>query len=95
MDHEVYSWITTPIIFGIWLYITISAIRAYSQLMKVKGLSIFMTKKEIKSISDPAVLEAIGKCKRKTRKLSLIWGVIVFIFFILSVIVNKTIGFKN
>ena len=73
----------------------IRAIREYVRLMKTPGLHPFMTKKEISEITDPVLLEAISKWKRIVKQLSVLWFTSVFVFILVAIIINRTIGFRN
>jgi len=92
MDKELYDWITGPLIFGIWLYLAISGIKVFLRGRKA-GLSPFMTKSEI--MQDPRLAEEAQKWQRTTRKLFLIWIATAIFFFLLSIVVRNTIGFKE
>jgi hypothetical protein len=95
MDRNLYHSITTPLIFGIWLYLAVSGARAYARVMKSKGISPFMTRKDLREIKDPEIIEALNKWKSKSRQLFLIWVITSFSFLILSMIIDKTIGFTE
>jgi hypothetical protein len=95
MDHKIYNWITTPLIFGVWFYIAISGIKAYLRLGKMKGISPFMFKRDLEAIKDPETIEALKKWKLKARKLFLLWLITVIFFFVLSMTIDRTIGFKD
>ena len=92
MDHNLYNWITCPIIAGIWLYIAISAIKTFISLTRTNGLSPFMGKRDLK---DPVVAEGVRIWNSKIKRLFLLWIITVVGFMILSAVIGNTIGFKN
>ncbi len=95
MDHKLFTWITTPMILGLWLYMAVSGIKAYLQLRKMKGISPLMFKRDLEEITDPETLEALKKWKYKRMKLSLLWFITCIVFLILSIIIDRTIGFRE
>jgi hypothetical protein len=60
--------------------------------MKINGLTLFMTRSELR---DPKRIEAVKEWKNSTRKLFLLWIITAITFFVLSMIIDRTIGFKD
>lgn len=92
MNLNLFQTISSAIIFAIWLYIVITAIREYLRLMKVKGLSPFITKKEVAQITDIETLEAIKKWKKISIRLMLIWFASVALFMAIAITISRTKG---
>jgi hypothetical protein len=95
MSHNLFTWIITPIVFGSWIYLGATTIKAYVRLMRTKGISLFMTKKEIKEIKDPAALNAIAAWKATAKRTFVIWVLICSLVMICAIVINATIGFKE
>lgn len=95
MDHKLYTSIGSIIIFSIWLFVAITAIKEYIRVIKTPGLSPFMTKKDITEIKDYALLEAIYRWKRVVRRLFALWIASVIVYMLVSIIIDRTIAFKN
>jgi hypothetical protein len=95
MDYNIYLWITTPIIFGVWLYMAFAAIRKYNSIRKMPGMSPFMTTRDIKGIADPKTVDAIKQWKKLTRRLFLTWVLTCFGFLILTMIISRAGWFIN
>ena len=95
MDQKLYTSIGSIIVFSIWLFIVFSGIKEYQQLRKTPGVRVFMTKKEIAQNKDPDFKTAIKRWKHKTRNLFILWLISGVMFILISIIIDRTIGFRN
>jgi peptidoglycan/LPS O-acetylase OafA/YrhL len=95
MNHKIYNWITSLIIFGVWIYFAINVVKAFFQISKMNGISRFMTSREFREIKDPETKDALMYWKRRFRRLFLLWVVTAVFFFILSILIDRTIGFRD
>lgn len=95
MDHKLFKYLGSIIIFTIWLFVAITAIKEYIRLIKTQGLRVFITKKEIDEIKDPNLTAAISTWRRIIKRLFLFWVTSGFIYILISIIIDHTIGFRN
>jgi peptidoglycan/LPS O-acetylase OafA/YrhL len=61
----------------------------------MNGISRFMTSREFREIKDPETKDALMYWKRRFRRLFLLWVVTAVFFFILSILIDRTIGFRD
>jgi hypothetical protein len=85
----------TPIILGVWLYLTVLALRKYNSLMKMPGTGRFMTRSELKSTTDPKVVEAVKQWRRVKRRLFLLSVVTIFGYIFITMIISRAGWFIN
>ena len=95
MNHTLYNYISSIVIFSIWLYLAIRGIKEYFRLMKSQGSKYFITRSETHRDSDLEKMDPTKRWKRATRRLFLIWVITAIVFLIISMIIGNTIGFKE
>lgn len=63
--------------------------------MKTPGLSIGMSRKDMRNIKEPSALGAISRWKRIALTLFVCWIISVAIYMTVVIIIDNTIGFKD
>ena len=95
MNHTIYNYVTSLIAFAIWLYMALRAIKEYVRVMKAQGIRSFMARRQLNEITNKQTLEAIQRWKTVSRNLFLIWVATAFLLVLISMIIDRTIGFKE
>ena len=94
MDKSIFDIIGATIIICVWSTIAFIAVKEYLKLIKIPGVNLFMSKKDISRIKDPEIAKRIASWNKLIVRLFIIWTASCIIYIIAAIIINKSIGFK-
>lgn len=95
MNHTLYKYISSAVVFAIWLWLAIRGIKEYIRLMKAQGIKPFMSRRELSDVPGTETAQSIQRWRQQARRLFLIWVITAISFIIISMLIDKTIGFKE
>ncbi len=95
MNHTLYNYISSMVVFGIAACLAIRALKEYITVMKTPGIRFFMSRRELKQATDPAVVNAVQRWNRIARRLFIIWIITCILGVLVPAIIDNTIGFKD